>query len=182
MDPITHICSGILLGQTLRPSSRVRCAMLVVLGVAAFAPDVDAVSYLWGAEAFYRFHHTYTHTLLGIAILAVLLAGVECYWVRAISFARLVALNLAGCTLHLLGDLIAVWPLPLLWPWSTRGFTLRWTGDFDLVVMLVVGLGTGLAATDRLQHVAPWIFGAVTLLLFGYFLWMPGWAGLGAQF
>ena len=156
--------------------------MLFVLALAAFAPDLDSVSYLWGPDTFYRVHHAYTHTMVGIAAVALLLAGLECYWVKVISFPELVALNLLGCTVHVLGDVIAVWPLPLLWPWSTQDFALRWTGDFDLVVMLVVGLGTGLAATDRLQHFSRWIFGAVSLLLFGYFWWMPGWAGLGAQF
>lgn len=66
MDPITHTCSGILLGQRLRPLTAVRKTTLVVARLAAFAPDVDSVSYLWGADAFYRVHHTYTHTLVGL--------------------------------------------------------------------------------------------------------------------
>ena len=181
MDPITHVCSGVLLGQALRPSSPVRRPLLVILALAAFAPDFDAVTYLWGADAFYRFHHTYTHTLPGVALLAVLLAGIESQWIRTMSFPRLVALNLAGGTIHLLGDVIAVWPLPLLWPWSDADFALRWTGDFDLVVLVVVGVSTGLAETDKLQAWAPWILGGVVLLLVAYFWWMPGWAGLGMR-
>ncbi len=54
MDPITHICSGVLAGQTLRPATTLHRPTLLVLAFAAFAPDVDAVSYLWGAEVFYR--------------------------------------------------------------------------------------------------------------------------------
>ena len=46
MDPITHTCSGILLGQGLRPLTAVRKTTLLVAGLAAFAPDVDSVSYL----------------------------------------------------------------------------------------------------------------------------------------
>jgi membrane-bound metal-dependent hydrolase YbcI (DUF457 family) len=156
----------------------VRKQTLFVLGVAAFAPDVDAISYLWGPEVYGRVHHAYTHTLLGAALLAHALAGVERMWIRGISFPRLLALNLMGFTVHLLGDLIAVWPIQLLWPWSDRDFVLRWTGDFDLVVLSVVGMATGLAAVDQLRGRERWIVGFAALLLVAYFVWIPGVAGL----
>lgn len=178
MDGLTHTCSGILIGQALRPIRAVRRQTLVVLGVAAFAPDIDVISYLWGPEVYSRFHHAHTHTIVGAVVLALLLAGVERTWMKEISFLRLFGLNVVGCSLHLLGDLIALWPLPLLWPWSDRGFALHWTGDFDLVVMMVIGLATGLAATDTLQDHAPWILAGVVLILAMYFWWFPGAAGL----
>lgn len=178
MDPLTHACSGILIGQALRPPLQVRRQTLFVLGLAAFAPDFDALSYLWGPEVYGRIHHTYTHTLLGVAILALALAGIERIWIQGMSSSRLLALNLVGVAAHLLGDLIAVWPLRILWPWSERDFVLRWTGDFDLVVLTVVGLATGLSATDGLQDRAPWILVGVVLILVAYFLWFPGMAGL----
>lgn len=178
MDPLTHCCSGILIGQALRPRPEVRGQTLLVLGLAALAPDLDALSYLWGPEVYGRLHHAYTHTLLGLVILSLALAGFERAWIRGISFERLLVLNLLGVGVHLLGDLVALWPLRLLWPWSNRDFVLWWTGDFDLVVLIVVGLGTGLAATDNLQDRAPWILAGVILILVGYFRWFPGAAGL----
>lgn len=182
MDPITHTCSGILIGQTLQPSAELRRPLLLVLALAAFAPDVDSISYLWGPDAFYRVHHAYTHTVVGIAGLALLLAGLESYWIKVIAFPKLLLLNVMGGTAHVMGDVIAVWPLPLLWPWSRHDFALRWTGDFDWLVLVVVGLSTGLAATDRLHMYAPWICGGVVLLLLGYLTWIPGWAALGSNF
>jgi membrane-bound metal-dependent hydrolase YbcI (DUF457 family) len=167
-----------LIGQALRPPPKLRRQILLVLGLAAFAPDLDAASYLWGPDVYGRVHHAYTHTLLGGAMLALVLAGTERIWIRGISFPRLLALNLIAVTVHLLGDLVAVWPLRLLWPWSDRDFVLWWTGDFDLVVLVVVGLATGLAATDPLQDYAPWILAGVTAILAGYFWWFPGAAGL----
>jgi membrane-bound metal-dependent hydrolase YbcI (DUF457 family) len=186
MDALTHTCSGILIGQALRPIPAVRKQTLVVLGLAAFAPDVDVISYLWGAEVYSHFHHAHSsgpgrgpgRAIFGAAVLAVVLAGIEWKWVTDISFLRLFGLNLLGCSLHLLGDLIALWPLPLLWPWSDHGFALRWTGDFDLVVMIVVGIATGLAATDKLQDRGPWVLAGVVLILAVYFWWFPGAAGL----
>lgn len=178
MDPLTHTCSGILIGQALRPLPAARRPTLLVLGLAAFAPDLDAISSLWGPEVYSCLHHAYTHTLLGVVVLAAVLAGIERIWIREFRFARLLTLNVAGTAVHLVGDLVAIWPLRILWPWSDRDFVLRWTGDFDLVVLIVVGLATGLAATDGLQDRAPWILAGVVLILAGYFLWFPGAAGL----
>jgi membrane-bound metal-dependent hydrolase YbcI (DUF457 family) len=177
MDPITHTCSGILLGQGLRPQQPVRKKTLLVTGLAAFAPDFDATSYLWGADAYFRLHHSYTHTLVGIVVLALVFAGIESRWLKDLSFARLLGLNLAGCTIHLCGDLIALWPLHLLWPFSDHDFTLHWTRDFDYVVLGVVVVATGLSETDGFQHRAPWIIAGVVLLLAAYFIFIPGWGG-----
>ena len=94
MDPITHTCSGILLGQGLRPLTAVRRTTLLVAGLAAFSPDVDSVSYLWGADAFYRVHHTYTHTLVGLVVVALVLATIESRWLTNLSFSRLLWINL----------------------------------------------------------------------------------------
>lgn len=133
-----------------------------------------------GADVYGRVHHAYSHTLPGLAAIAVILAGVETLWVPGMSFARLLFLNAAGVTVHLLGDLVAVWPLRILWPWSDRDFVLRWTGDFDLAVMTVVGLATGLAATDGLREYPRWILFAVAAILTVYFLCFAGAAGLRA--
>jgi len=178
MDPLTHVCSGVLVGQALRPLPSIRKQTLVVLGLAAAAPDLDAISYLWGPNAYARFHHSYTHTFLGLGILALVLAGIEKISLARFSFSRLLVLNFIGVAVHLAGDLVAVWPLRILWPWSGQDFVLRWTGDFDLVVLVVVGLATGLAATDAMHERAPWILGGVVLILVGYFIWFPGVAGL----
>mgnify|MGYP001589448375 FL=1 len=177
MDPITHTCSGILIGQGLRPLPSVRKQTLLVTGLAAFAPDFDSVSYLWGSDAFYRFHHIYMHTLVGIVVLAVVLAGIEHRWLKELSFARLLGLNLAGCAIHLCGDVIALWPLHLLWPFSEHNFTLQWTRDFDYVVLGVVVVATGLSETDGFQHRALWIIAGAVFLLAAYFIFIPGWGG-----
>ena len=178
MDPITHTCSGILIGQGLRPQPSVRRKTLLVTGLAAFAPDFDSVSYLWGSDAFFRLHHTYTHTLVGIVALALILAGIESRWLKDLSFARLLGLNMAGCTIHLCGDLIALWPLRILWPFSDHDFVLSLTHDFDYVVLGVVVVATGLSETDGFQRYAPWIIAGAVMLLVAYFIFITGWGAV----
>jgi membrane-bound metal-dependent hydrolase YbcI (DUF457 family) len=178
MDPGTHICSGVLLGQALRPAAGVRRGTVAILGLAAFAPDLDAVSYLWGSLAYSHVHHAYTHTLLGALTLVGILSVGERFLLPALSFPRLAALNVAGLTLHLLGDLVAIWPLRLLAPWNDRDVVLRWTGDFDLAVWVIVWLATGLSTVDQFRARAPWIAATALLLIVAYFWWIPGAAGL----
>ena len=144
-------------------------------GLAAFAPDVDAISYLWGSDAFYRLHHTYTHTLVGVVVVALVVAAIESRWLKALSFSSLLGLNLAGGVIHLCGDMIALWPLRIFWPMSEQDLALKWTSDFDYVVLAVVVVATGLSETDGFQHRAPWIIAGGFLLLVAYFLLIPGW-------
>jgi membrane-bound metal-dependent hydrolase YbcI (DUF457 family) len=175
MDPIAHTCSDILIGQGLCPQPAVRPKTLLVAGLAAFVPDVDSVSYLWGSEAFFRLHHTYTHTLVGIGILALVLAGIESRWLTELSFGHLLVLNLAGGLIHLCGDLIALWPLHILSPFCNYDFALHWTRDFDYIVLGVMVVATGLSESDGLQHRVPWIIAGAFLLLASYFMFIPGW-------
>ena len=104
-----------------------------------------------------------------------MLAMIERRWLMNLSFARLLAINLGGGAIHLCGDMIALWPLHLLWPFTDHDFVLQWTTDFDYVVLAVVIIATGLAETDGLQHRAPWIIAGAVLLLVAYFLFIPGW-------
>ena len=107
--------------------------------------------------------------------MALLLAAIESRWIKTLSFSRLLGLNLVGGGIHLCGDMIALWPLRILWPFSDHDFVLKWTGDFDYVVLAVVVMATGLSETDGLQHRAPWIIAGGFLILISYFLFFPGW-------
>jgi hypothetical protein len=88
---------------------------------------------------------------------------------------RLLGINLSGGAIHLCGEMIALWPLLILWPFSDKDFVLKWTSDFDCVVLAVVVVATGLSETDGFQHRAPWIIAGAVLLLGAYFLFIPGW-------
>jgi hypothetical protein len=112
---------------------------------------------------------------VGIGILALVLAGIERRWLTELSFGRLLVLNLAGGLIHLCGDLIALWPLHILSPFSNYDFALHWTRDFDYIVLGVMVVATGLSETDGLQHRAPWIVAGTFLLLTAYFMFIPGW-------
>jgi len=137
LDVIDHAFSGGLIGLALEPGPflrdpakpRARWPLLGVL--AATFPDVDAVSYLWGADTFARVHQTYTHNILAFLLLPPLVALALRIEQRGI------ALFYAGMAAHLLGDVIATWPLRFLLPFSDRGFAFGLIQrDFSVLTVL----------------------------------------------
>ncbi len=114
MDPITHTCSGILLGQGLRPLTACGNRRCWWRDSPRSRRISIPFSYLWGADAFALVHHTYTHTLVGLVVMALVLATIEHRWLMNLSFARLLGINLGGGAIHLFGNMIALWPLHLL--------------------------------------------------------------------
>src|SRR3954471_12588721 len=117
MEPFGHVLSGICLAQALRPAkgdSEPRGWWPALGGFAAFFPDVDSVTYLFGPDAFQRYHQFYTHSLIAFAVAPALLTfAVRRLTKNPPSFGRTLAVLQGGMALHLLGDTIAHWPLRL---------------------------------------------------------------------
>lgn len=91
----------------------------------AMLPDVDAVSYLFGIEAYARYHHTFGHTVwLGLAFVSL------ASW-RLRSWRASVLTTICFAT-HLLSDAWTTrWGLYLWWPLSWQDYSLP--GGIDLV-------------------------------------------------
>uniref|UniRef100_I2Q1Y7 Putative membrane-bound metal-dependent hydrolase n=1 Tax=Desulfovibrio sp. U5L TaxID=596152 RepID=I2Q1Y7_9BACT len=74
MDPVTHVAAGVLIGQAAKdrfPAGRV---LVPLAAFAAWMPDLDNIVTFFGPEAYMRYHRGLTHSLLGCALLAWLLA------------------------------------------------------------------------------------------------------------
>lgn len=115
----SHAGLGWLLGNVAPGTDRRLRGWAVA---AAVLPDVDAVAYLFGPEAYGRYHHTFGHNVfLGLAVAAAAAlhhrgAGAR----RALVAASLVAVAFAT---HLLTDMkLSAYAVHLLWPVSDRGF------------------------------------------------------------
>ena len=180
MEPFGHVLSGICLAQALRPSkgdSQPRGWWPAAGGVAAFFPDIDAVTYLAGADAFQRYHQFYTHNLIAFAIgPALLTVALRKLTKNPPPFGRALAVVQGGWALHLLGDTIAHWPLRLFWPFSRTGISFELIPrDFSFGLAGVLLVGTTLSFVD---DVRPWrrsIAIATLLAATAYVLFSPGW-------
>jgi len=120
-----HLFASYLLPWRLALERRDR----VIVALAGLAPDVDApILILWGGkQAFIDYHHAWTHHFFG----AAMAAGVA--FALGKRRAVVAACAAAAWLLHLFCDMAGAgerfpdtgefaYPLPLLWPFSTRPF------------------------------------------------------------
>jgi len=149
MDPVTHVAAGLLLSQVLPGPSRVWSA-LAGLGFALL-PDIDYFLIYSDRLAFIRHHRAFTHSLIALALFALLGAGLGRAlggprWFRPIFF-----LGLAVLASHLFLDLATSYGTQLLFPFSRQRFSLDWLFIIDpfLTGLLLAGAVAALAP-------APW--------------------------
>ncbi len=146
MDFVTHAAVGALAGRALAPalpidppgvlpidaaSEAPSGSSLARLGaIAALVPDADHVLEVLSAELYLQHHRTFSHSLLGVTAIALLVAAPG----GAIGRGRRLAVAAAALTTHLVLDVATPFGTGLLWPFS----------DWRL-------------ASDGLPIVAPWL-------------------------
>jgi inner membrane protein len=69
MDPITHSLAGI----TISKLGFRRKAALWVLLLSSIAPDLDYITWFWGADVFLRYHRGITHGILALFVVPVII-------------------------------------------------------------------------------------------------------------
>lgn len=103
-----HAALGWVIGNVGQTDRRLRAWCVA----AAVLPDIDAAPYLFGPEAYGRWHHTFGHNVFLWAIVAAA-AGVHCRSAPAFGYAA------AAFGSHLVTDaFFSGWYLYPFWPWS----------------------------------------------------------------
>jgi membrane-bound metal-dependent hydrolase YbcI (DUF457 family) len=113
--------------------------MLLISGVAA---DIDWSSYFVGAPAFLTWHRTASHSLLGAAVIAVIVAAAFTrapsreltFWAR---FFPALVVCLAAAGMHILLDLAHSYGVKLLWPFGTQWYAWDLLAEVDPVLLLI---------------------------------------------
>jgi inner membrane protein len=118
MDPITHVTAGLLLGQAGRDRFPVGRGFVPVAAFAAWMPDVDNIVTFFGPEAYMRYHRGYTHSLLGGALMAWLLAWIMARVWPGAGKARLFVFYFFCVLSHLFLDCITSYGTMLFLPFS----------------------------------------------------------------
>ena len=160
MEPVTHALASLLLaraGQKQLP--RCGAAMLVVSGVAS---DLDYLSYFGGASAFLRVHRTLLHSIVGSAVLALIVAGLF-YLLdhkrpqkasgsppSPLPFLPALAVCVVGGAAHVLLDLASGIGVRLLWPFRQGWIAWDVAANLDPWILLILALGIFLPELFRL--------------------------------
>ena len=136
MDPVTHAVAGGLVGKSgvahrLLPAE-LETRGVILTAACALAPDLDAiVEFSPDPLAFLRYHRGLTHSLLGGAALALLLALAFAPLFPGVARRRLFVLTSLGVCIHVVLDLLTSYGTVLLFPFGSRRFTLDWLWTFD---------------------------------------------------
>ena len=177
MDVFGHSFEGVLLARIAAPqdSPAERRYYLGVCIGASLLPDMDAISYLWGPDAFALVHQRYTHTIFALIVLPPLFA----LFVRMVhkrhTWLKTYLLSLAAMIVHISSDLIAHWPVEFFYPLSRKGWTLGLIRkDFSLVADLILITGSLVTFYDKAVKYRRSLSLITIFLLVGYLLFGPG--------
>lgn len=79
MEPVTHFLTGACLGRA--GLNRKTALATLTLTLAAEAPDLDVVGRFWGRAFAFEHHRGFTHSFLGVPIVALVVVGfVYLFW------------------------------------------------------------------------------------------------------
>jgi inner membrane protein len=169
MDAVTHVAAGVAIARVIPTPSR---KWAVWAGVAlALLPDIDFLLVFLDRLTFIQHHRGFTHSLMALPLLALLVAGLGRCLGGPRWFRPLFLLSLAVLASHLLLDVATSYGTQILSPFSRRKFTLDWLFIIDpcLTLILLAGALAFLFASARGRRLA-----AVSLGLAGAYILLCG--------
>jgi inner membrane protein len=151
MDNVTHTLTGLALARAgLNRYSPHAVALLIV---SANAPDIDIVAAANGSLAYLEAHRGYTHSLIGLPVLAALcVLLVAVIFRRALPWWRAYLLCAVGIGSHLLLDWTNSYGTRLLLPFSSRWFHMDITALYDGWIMAALVLAAIWPSFSRLVN------------------------------
>jgi len=131
MDPLTHTATGLLLGRA--GMNRLTPRAVVILALAANAPDIDIVAAAGGSLNYLHYHRHLSHSLVAAPVLAILtVALVRAVGRKRVRWAGAFAASLAAVASHLLLDWTNLYGIRLLLPFSSSWLRLDLTPVVDI--------------------------------------------------
>jgi inner membrane protein len=137
MDNVTHTLTGLALARAgLNRYSPHAVALLIV---SANAPDIDIVAAANGSLAYLEAHRGYTHSLIGLPVMAAIsMLFVAALFRKKLPWGKAWVVCAAGLGSHLLLDWTNSYGTRLLLPFSSRWCHLDTTALYDGWIMAVL--------------------------------------------
>lgn len=123
MDPVTHLLSGALWSR-VGFAQRWGWAATATLMVGAILPDIDTALLLWGQIPYLTHHRGLTHSLLGGAVLGILLGLLANRLGRFGRPGLFAAMGVLGVYTHILLDLVTSFGTQVFYPFSRERYAL----------------------------------------------------------
>jgi inner membrane protein len=132
LDNVSHSLAGWALSRAAGQRRPPGTTLALVL--ASNLPDIDIVLQARSDAAYLLFHRGLTHSLVGLLVLPLVLAG-GLWWAYGgrTRFGWLTLVCACGVALHLAYDVLTSWGTMLLYPFSTTRYALDWLFIVDFV-------------------------------------------------
>lgn len=197
MDFITHTLIGTGVARLVAPEKRLlpQCALAAVL--ASLLPDSDSALALLGQEYYGRYHRVASHSILGLTLIAVLVAGVVWWLMGArpkwrrfgwfvsdnlpptepeparVAFLILLMVTVGAAAMHWVGDWITGYGnITPFWPWLNRDISLAAVNSFDWVLFgSTLAWHVTIRTLDWPRRREVWLTGAWLICCAGYVTW-----------
>lgn len=153
MDNLTHTLTALLLARA--GLDRLGRYSTPALLLAANVPDIDALSFFGGTAAYLAQHRTWSHSLVGAAVLGAGVGAAVWAWARRRPkgpppvWALALAGALGGLS-HSLLDWSTPYGIQLLWPFRRTWYALDWFPIVDFWLLLILLAGVAVPALFRL--------------------------------
>ncbi len=152
MDIVTHAMMGIV-GASPALATYPLGAMAFAMG--SVVPDLDALSRLFGKNAFMTWHQTYSHALPVIGAITLIVAAM-CWYFNMPIIEISIGFGL-GMAAHSLLDVSNTYGIKLFAPFSNRRLSSEWVFFIDLPVILTTSLMLGLVVWQFQVDLDSWI-------------------------
>lgn len=174
MDPLAHTLFGAAMAEAgLKKRSRYATATLLV---GANLPDLDAVAMLWGNDVSLYVRRGWSHGVLALIVLPLLLVGAVWLWHRwrgtrradgpPVHWPWLVVISFLAVWSHPLLDWLNTYGIRLLMPFDDTWFYGDTLFIIDPWVWLLAAAGVVLARSASRPVLAAWVLlGGVTSAL-----------------
>ena len=165
MDPVAHTIVGASLAETRLGQSSPFARLTLILG--ANAPDLDAVTMLINRDLSLWFRRGWTHGVLALAVLPLLLTGLICLLDRSIAHLRnerprvrlgpLLTLSYIAVLSHPVLDWLNTYGVRFLMPFDGRWFYGDALFIIDPWVWLLSGSAVVIAHSKSTRSITAWL-------------------------
>lgn len=157
MDPVSHAIIGLsVYGLTQSPD--IGNPALIGTLIGALAPDFDIITKIKSDYVYLKHHRVESHSLLGAAGISLLITlGLSLFYPE-FAFAQVLFWTLIGSLSHILSDLLNSYGVALLYPLSSKKFSLSLITIYDPVILLLSGYILFLSKRTHIENLSMAVF------------------------
>lgn len=163
MDPVTHAIIGMAVSAAGQGNFSVSSPITVAATLGSVIPDGDIILRAFGGSVYLKHHRGVSHSLIGIAVEAIILGLALHGFYPSASLLTLVLWSFVGALTHIISDILNSYGAKIFWPLSSKKKSLSLLTLTDPVVIII-------AVSSILSSYYRWGYNGYLLIAFVLYL------------